>query len=251
MLKLAGLFLLPLGFSLSLSLLASLDSSAASAAAGFEVPRLTGPVMDLAGVLAPQAQSQIEKIARDFLASDKAQIQVLTVSTIGDLAIEQAALKVVESWKLGGAKTDNGILLLVSLSERKVRIEVGQGLEGVIPDIIAKRIISDGIVPFFRKGNYSDGVLAGVALVARTIDSGYQMEGLPQRPAASERRGKREIPGPLLIIFFIIFAIFSIFGRRSGFYGGGGGGWGGGSSGGGGWSGGGGGFSGGGASGDW
>lgn len=233
----------------------------------FRVPALTGPVVDAADVLDRRYVDVIENGLRKLNAGGGTQINVLTVPSLGGLEIEQASIKVTDAWKLGGAKTDNGVLLLVAPTERRVRIEVGQGLEGSLTDAYSNRIVRDTILPQFRNGDFSRGVLLGLVEIIKRTDPnvdpntlfGEQDQPRPQRNSSGS--------GLFKLIFFLLILIV-IFagrggggGRRSRFspwaagalgYGlgrsSGGGGFGGG---GGGWSGGGGGFSGGGASGGW
>ncbi len=241
----------------------------------FKIPALTGPVVDAAGVLSGDVASTIENGLRKLAASGGTQINVLTVPSLGGLEIEQASIKITDAWKLGGAKTDNGILLLVAPSERRVRIEVGQGLEGSLTDAYSNRIIRDVITPEFKRRDYSRGILLGVAEIVQHTNPNVDVNSLfgqQRRQATSQSdRGQRIGGSGIFKLIFFVILMMVIFGggrgggRRSRFspwaagalgYGlgssGGGGGWGGGSSGGGGgWGGGGGGFSGGGASGGW
>lgn len=224
------------------------------AQAEFEVPRLTGPVMDMVGALRPQDKRELEQILRDYNRQGKAQIQVLVIDSLQGLAIEEASIKITDKWQLGTAKQDNGILFLIAPHERKLRIEVGQGLEGALPDVIAKRIIADTVVPLFRAQNLSAGIVVGTYQIIKYIDQEYADQNLAQVPPPS---GGKTLPGWAVIAILILLLIFGKFlpllglaagGRGGGgYYGGGFGGRGGG----GGWSGGGGGFSGGGASGSW
>lgn len=223
-------------------------------AADFEVPRLTGPVMDEVGVLRPQDRQELEAVIRDYNRQGKAQIQVLVIDSLQGLTIEEASIKITDKWKLGTAKQDNGILFLIAPNERKLRIEVGQGLEGTLPDVIAKRIIADTVVPLFRARNLSAGVVVGTYQIIKYVDQEYADQHLSQ-PEPEPSKG---IPGWVIIIILLLLLFIGRFlpaaafrgGRGGGYYGGGGFG-GGGFGGGGGWSGGGGGFSGGGASGSW
>lgn len=222
------------------------------AQAEFEVPRLTGPVVDQVGVLRPQDRRELEAVIRDYNNQGKAQIQVLVVQSLGDLTIEEASIKVTDAWKLGTAKQDNGILFLIAPNERKLRIEVGQGLEGTLPDVIAKRIISDTVIPLFKARNLSAGVVVGVYQIIKYVDQEYADQHLAQPEPAPTK----SIPGWVIIVILLLLLFVGRFLPASSFRGGrggggfyGGGGFGGG--GGGGWSGGGGGFSGGGASGSW
>jgi uncharacterized protein len=226
--------------------------------AEFQVPRLTGPVVDQAGMLSDSTRERLESFLRRLHESGGTQLQVLTVHDLGGLAIEQASIQVTDEWKLGGAKEDNGVLLMIAQQERKVRIEVGQGREGVLPDVVASRIIREVITPRFRQGALDNGVVEGVIAIVRKTDPDFLASAGEGRPAHD---GEGKISGRTLellifVLFFTVVLLPPLFGRRRGgrgmfFPGGFGGGGFGGSSGGGGWSGGGGGFSGGGASGDW
>jgi uncharacterized protein len=223
--------------------------------AEFEVPSLRGPVMDQVGVLSGSVRQELSQLLFDFNRRGKAQIQVLIIDSLQGEAIEAASIRVADKWQLGDKKKDNGVLFLIAMQEHRVRIEVGRGLEGAIPDIYAKRIVSDKVVPLFRKKKYSEGIYAGTAQIMALADKEFADE--KNLSARSERTSPKTI-----IILFIVFGLFAfiIIAARNGGGGyGGGGGW---SDGGGGWpsgggsnnndwSGGGGGFSGGGASGDW
>lgn len=233
----------------------------------FEVPRLTGPVVDKAGLLTPATERQISAALQSLRQQGGAQIAVLTVKDLDGLAIEDASIQVTDQWKLGSESADNGVLLMVAASERSMRIEVGQGLEGNIPDAYARRIIDDAMVPLFRAGNADQGILVGVYQIAQRAHPDIDVKPLFGSDTRNWREGhrkKRGISGfiPILFILLLLFA-----GRRRGgmmggmlggmllgsMMGGRGGGFssGGGFGGGGGFSGGGGGFSGGGASGSW
>ena len=232
-----------------------------------EVPRLTGPVVDEAGVLAAADLRRLDglsRAAREVEGRRGVQLQYLLVRELEGEPIEGFAIRVAEAWKLGDAARDNGVLVVVSIDDRKVRIEVGNGIEGGLTDAQASRIIRGTIAPAFRAGRYGEGLYEAGVQVLQSL--GALPEGVRSRPEArSGRVGSRFgglLVAALIVIFIIIRAIFGL-GRR-GLLGGrggwGGGGWGGGGfggggfgggGGGGGWSGGGGGFSGGGASGSW
>ncbi len=133
------------------------------------VPRLTARVTDLTATLSADQRGLLEaKLAA--LERDKgSQIVVLIVPTVEPEAIEQYALRVVEAWQPGRRGVDDGALLLVAKAERKLRIEVGYGLEGALNDATAKRIISETISPRFRQGDYYGGIDAGVEAMSRVI----------------------------------------------------------------------------------
>jgi uncharacterized protein len=188
------------------------------------------------------------------------QITILTVPSLEGDPIEDFSLRVAEAWKLGDKKEDNGVLLLVAKEDRKMRIEVGYGLEGDIPDALAGRIIQNVMVPHFRKGDFSGGITAATNLLMdASRGKKVEIEGGGASSKSSPGGGGRFI---VLVLLFLLFSFGSrsglLFGllalgasggrHRSGF---GGGGFGGGGFGGGGFSGGGGGFGGGGASGSW
>ena len=223
----------------------------------FKVPELTGPIIDEAGVIGTRHSQFLEKLIRAANARKKIQLTILTLTSLHDTPIEQATIKIVEKWKLGGEKQDNGVLFLVVPGERKARIEVGQGLEGDIPDAVAKRILADVSRPYFKKGLYGEGILAGAVAIFRQADPEFTIEGYAQQPLnnSEDSLNLKNILTILFIIFFfigmpILRTLFGLGGGGRWGGGGFGGGFGGGSSGGG-WSGGGGGFSGGGSSDSW
>lgn len=243
--------------------LAPATAQTPSSAPTFTVPALTGPVVDEGQMISAPMREKLSRFLRQLNEEGGTQLQVLTVDNLGGLSIEEASIKVTDAWKLGSAKADNGILLMMSRQERRVRIEVGQGYEGELPDVVASRIVREVIVPQFKQGDMDGGVRAGVLAIVHYVNPKF-LEG--QNAAPREKVG---FPLPLWVIILVFFTFLILprfftprFGRRNkwgGFDDWGGGGWGGGggfggfggSSGGGGWSGGGGGFSGGGASGGW
>ncbi len=238
-----------------------------SAQAEFAVPPLTGPVIDQAGMLSPETERQMDTFLRQLRESGGTQIQILTVATLDGLTIEEAAIKAAQQWKLGGAQADDGILLLLAQSERRVRIEVGQGREGDLPDARASRIIREVIIPRMREGDANRAVTAGVFAILHYTDPKFlesRGETVPRERAGGIPVGKKiELIVWLLFFFVVILPGLFMRRRRRGLWGLaagyglgrglGGGGWGGGGGfgGGGSWGGGGGGFSGGGASGGW
>jgi uncharacterized protein len=133
-----------------------------------EVPPLTARVVDQTGVLGPIAQ-EIESTLQALEVEKGSQVAVLVVRTTKPETIEQFSIRVVDQWKLGRQGIDDGALLLLALEDRTVRLEVGRGLEGDIPDAIAKRIISEQIVPHFRSGDIPAGMRAGVDSVVALI----------------------------------------------------------------------------------
>lgn len=218
------------------------------------VPNLTGPVVDQAGLLKPAEAQRLDQLARDARAAEGGQgpqLAFLIVRSLEGEPIEDYSIRVAEKWKLGTKGKDNGLLFVVSLDDRRMRIEVGGGLEGEITDAQSSRIIREILTPAFRQGRYGEGLY--VAAQTALAYTGVEVGAKGRHPQEGENRG---IPA-VSLLFFLIFAIlFGLGGgRRRGFWIGGPGGFGGfgggGFGGGGGYRGGGGGFSGGGSSGSW
>jgi uncharacterized protein len=227
-----------------------------------ETPHLTQYITDLTGTLTPSELSTLNGKLRAFESETSNQLVVLMVPTTGDESIEEASLKAAEANGIGQKEKKNGVLLFIAKNDRRMRIEVGYGLEGALPDITAGQIIRHEIGPRFREGSYFAGIDAGVDAIILATKNEYTAE------PKSSRRSSHDF-SPLVILIVVLFVVMrSMFGRRRYFgrrgrytgFGGGWGGWrgggfggfgGGGFGGGGGFSGGGGSFGGGGASGSW
>lgn len=224
---------------------------------GLEVPKLSRRVTDLAGILSPSEEARLEENLMAFENETSNQIAVLIINSLDGESIEQYSIQVVDQWQLGTAQKDNGVLLLIAVQDRQVRIEVGYGLEGVLTDLISFQIIRNVIAPQFRNGNYYAGIDQGLRAIMMTTKNEYKGDPRQQKNYDVER-GKSIASLVFMIIFILIFLCSGKKGRRnllwalffSNMFGGRGGGW---RSGGGfgGFSGGGGGFGGGGASGRW
>ena len=244
----------PLPRALIVLLLAALWAGAALAAANF--PPLTGRVVDQAKILSPVTIADLERKLADLEQKSSIQLVVATVPSLGGEEIEPYANELFRAWKLGEAKKNNGALLLIAPNERRVRIEVGYGLEGTLTDAVSSIIISNAIAPRFRAGDFNGGVTRGVddIITALTTDAA-EWKPKPTDMRAEHEASLLDTLAPFLIFLFIMFVISRI-GRRSGGGNvifipmgmGGGGGFGGGGFGGGFGGGGGGGFSGGGGS---
>lgn len=226
------------------------------AARALEVPPLQGHINDLAGVLPAQVRQDLEARLTAYEQNTGHQLAVLVVDSLDGDPVEDFTLRVVEAWKLGRKDRDDGVLLLVAVKDRKIRIEVGYGLEGDLPDALSGRIIREVMAPAFRQGALAQGITR--ALEAIMAATGGEGEALP--PARQQQRRNVGIsPYFLLLLVLLMFlgggrgrggAGAFLAGSALGF---GGRGFGGGSrgGGGGGFRGGGGGFGGGGASGGW
>lgn len=134
------------------------------------VPALHEPVVDLTGTLSPGQKVELSQLILDLEHRKGAQIALLLVPSTQGEAIEQYALRVAESWKLGRKSVDDGALLLVAKEDRTMRIEVGYGLEGVLTDATSRRIIGDIITPHFREGDFYGGLRAGLTAMIGLVD---------------------------------------------------------------------------------
>jgi uncharacterized protein len=134
-----------------------------------EVPPLRGRVNDLAKILPEDRVRTLENKLAEFERDTSHQVAVLTIPSLQGESIEDFSIRVAESWRIGQKGVDNGVILIIALKDRKLRIEVGYGLEGVLPDAIANQIIREVIVPHFRNDDYGAGVDAGISAILKTI----------------------------------------------------------------------------------
>lgn len=219
--------------------------------ANFEPPALSRPVMDQAGMLNSSEEQRLNQLLIQVHNSGGPQFAILTVESLNGTSLFEASFKTAEKWQLGTEKEDKGLLIFIAKKERKIRIEVGQGLEGDIPDVISKRAVDKIMKPYFKKGQFSDGIyLATLALLKRAAPDLNIKQRTPNLSSSERRTSSSSIMDIIFLLIGLVVFIFNprlfIFGMLLG---GGRGGFGG--RGGGGFSGGGGGFSGGGASGGW
>lgn len=183
------------------------------------VPPLKARVTDLTGALSAQQKAALEHTLAAFEARKGSQIAVLLVPTTQPEPIEQYSIRVAEQWKLGRKGIDDGVLFTIARNDRKMRIEVGRGLEGAIPDAIAKRIGSDIVAPYFRQGDFHGGITAGVGRIIQTIEG----EPLPPpEPGAQRKPGTdfEDIEFLLIAGFILVFGVGTmlraVFGRIAG-----------------------------------
>ncbi len=142
-----------------------------------ELPRAQGYVSDFAQVIPVNQRQQIEQRLTQLEETTGAEIAVVTLSTLADQPIEDYTVRLFETWGIGKKGHDNGLLILAAINDRKGRIEVGYGLEGVIPDALAGRILRDVIFSAFKQGQYGTGLLDGVNLIAERVERAH--EGKP------------------------------------------------------------------------
>lgn len=167
-----------------------------------EVPFLSARVNDLAGLLSTQTTAELEALLKAHEDSTSNQLAILIIPGLEGEVLEEYSLRVAESWKLGKKGNDNGVLLLIAHAERKVRIEVGSGLEGALPDIVCGQIIRNEIVPRFRRDDYDGGVREGVEAILRAIRGEY----------VAEENGARGLDlGPMLVTGTVFLAVVGTF----------------------------------------
>lgn len=165
-------------------------------------PRL---VNDAANVLSPE---QVEILEHKLVALDDSssnQIAVVLIKTLGDYAIEDYAVKLFREWGIGNKKTNNGILIIAAIDDRKVWIEVGYGLEGTIPDVTASSIYRNEIVPSFKEQNYYRGIDNAINALTKAVVGEYKIK--------KEKKGKGGGGGSILMVVFLLFVIIMVLGR--------------------------------------
>lgn len=185
--------------------LCSLFISNLASAKEQEIPVLNKHVTDLNGLLNAEQQSHIEEILKTLKETEGSEVALLIVSTTKPEVLEEYSIRVVDKWKLGRKGVNDGVLLLVAQNDRKIRIEVGLGLEGIITDISAGRIINEYITPEFRQGNFYQGILAGLGQISNLIKG----ESLP---APTTNQGfNSDNPGATLLFIIFCSPFFSMF----------------------------------------
>ncbi len=237
----------------SLALILFSVLSSLSSLAALKIPKLSSSVIDQANFLPKDQELKLASVLNKLVSQGGSQVQVLTLENLGGIEIEQASIQITDQWKLGSKDADNGVLLLIAKAERRIRIEVGQGLEGQLTDAYSKRIIDEIMLPLFKAGSPESGITLGLLNIIKYTDPNFSVENAFENSGFQSKTLNTEANNPISTLLKIILLIFFIFlgarnpalffllmsgsgrrGRRGG-----------------GWSGGGGGFSGGGASGGW
>jgi uncharacterized protein len=181
----------------------------AAADSSLKIPELRGRVNDQADMLSGTTEQHLDRLLAQLEKDETTQLAVLTVPSLQGRTIEEYALKTVEKWKLGQKGLDNGALLLIAKNDRKIRIEVGYGLEGVLTDLVAGRIIRDIITPRFKAGNFDQGVMDGVTAMVAAVKGEFKAEQFRNGGGSTF---SEETTG---LIIFLLVALFNI-GKFSG-----------------------------------
>ncbi len=179
------------------------------------IPAFKQRVTDLTGTLAINQKTQIEQQLSRLEIEKGSQLAVLIVNSTLPESIEQYAIRVVDEWQLGRKNIDDGVLFLIAKDDRKLRIEVGYGLEGSIPDAIAKRVIAETITPYFKQGQFNKGISAGVNQLVSLVEG----EALPpplDNPGYGSETSLADLPFLLIFLLFFSPATRSLFGRLIG-----------------------------------
>ena len=171
--------------------------------AALDVPALKGRVNDYAGILSPSTERQLDAALKDLEQTDSTQIVVLTLPSLEGENLEAFSIRVAEQWQIGQKDLDNGALLLIAIKERKLRIEVGYGLEGSLTDLAAGRIIRNVIVPRFKQGRFDQGVTDGVAAMIGVVRG----EFTPPQQTRRQPEGGGGFPRGLFALFAFVFLI--------------------------------------------
>ncbi|MDB5500285.1 MAG: hypothetical protein JWR89_187 [Tardiphaga sp.] len=174
-----------------------------AALADVAVPRLSGRVVDQTMTLSQDQQAALDGTLKDFEARKGSQVAVLIVPTTAPESIEQFSIRVAEAWKIGRSKVDDGAILVIAKDDRKLRIEVGYGLEGALTDVTTKRIIDEVITPRFKAGDFAGGITAGIERILKVID-GEPLPAPAEREPSSNFADQLEQFAPFLLFGVII-----------------------------------------------
>ena len=191
--------------------------AAACAAAEVPVPQLKARVTDLTGTLTQAQRQTLDATLAAFEQKKGSQIAVLLLPSTRPESIEQYSIRVAEAWKIGRARVDDGVILVIAKDDHKLRIEIGRGFEGPIPDVVAKRVIREVIAPHFLNGDFNAGIADGIAALIRLID-GEPLPSPNRRAAgASSDNDAGALFAPLLVATVVLGAFLSkLFGRMAG-----------------------------------
>ena len=201
--------------SILLIVLSLCQVSLAAQAEEVTIPQPQGFVSDFARIIDPQARRQLTNIIRELQEKTGAEIAVVTVESTQPLTTFDYAIKIAETWQPGAKGKDNGVVFLVASKDRKMFITTGYGVEGMLPDGKVGAIQDQYIVPAFKQGNYSQGILSGTQAIAQEIAQGYgvTLTGIPTQ----RRRNHDEPIDPLFLVllFIFLFLVLSSFARRN------------------------------------
>ena len=186
-----------------------------------DVPPLTGRIVDTAHLVTPDLAASLSQELAAHERRTGNQVAVLTLPSLQGEPLEEFSHRVATTWKLGQKGKDNGVLLLVAVQDRRIRIEVGYGLEGVLTDAVTSRIIRNEMVPRFRAGEYSQGITAGLRAILGTIEGTYTVPANPPRPVQQASEGRWNVFLVAVLLGTIIGTVLSVSRTSLGFVSGG------------------------------
>lgn len=174
-----------------------------------EVPKLQGRINDYANILISADEANLENLLKQIEISTSSQIALLTIPSLEGENLESYSLKVAEQWGLGQKDRDNGILLLVAMQEKQIRLEIGYGLEPIMTDAKSGYIIREVIVPEFQKGNFYQGIASGLLMTGQIITKDYDIS---EEELAAYQKQQTKSKKPQLPVGFLIFLFMMVFG---------------------------------------
>jgi uncharacterized protein len=189
------------------SFLLAFAAVAADVTEPIPVPKLTGRVVDLTATLATPEREAIAEKLRAFEAAKGSQVAVLLVPSIGQETIEEFATRVTDEWKHGRAGVDDGVLFVIAKQERRMRIQTGRGVQGVLTDALSRRIIAERVSPRFRTGDFAGGISDGVDAITKAIEG----EALPP-PAKKASQGGGSPSASIESFFWLAFIVVPVVG---------------------------------------
>lgn len=186
-----------------------------------DLPSLNEPIIDQANILSATEKQQLSQRILKLYEEGKGQIGVVIVPTTGQEDIFDYSMRVAEAWQLGSAKRDNGLLMTIAINDRRIQILTGYGLEGVLPDIVAGRIIHDTITPYFKQGQYAQGIAAGLTEIERILNldpeiAAQAADELKERQEQAYQAQKASKATFSSVLFIIVAGVIGsmIFGRK-------------------------------------
>jgi len=195
-------------------------ASMGTAKAEIKYPKPTGAVNDLAGIISPDYEKQMESLSHEILQKTGTSIVVATVETVGDIDYSIYANELYQAWGIGKKGEDKGVLIFLALKERKLKIETGYGVEGILPDGLVGQIRDDYMLPYLKKNEFGEGILNGLTIMAAIIakDAGVKLGGMDDQPIVKMPVSKKRISalGFLPILFFIVLFLILARSRTGG-----------------------------------
>ncbi len=190
---------------------------------GFKIPKYKGFVNDYVGILDNETKMKLESLCKSMADKGIAEYAIVIIDTTEGVGDFEYAQKLFDEWKLGKKGVDNGVLLLISMKDRRVRIHTGYGVEGIITDGIAGEIIDTYIIPYFRQGRYKEGILNGSIAIAKKLDTKGELGSITTKKIKKAEKQALGLLVYILTIVIILSVLISRFrGGRRGYYSGGG-----------------------------